>query len=606
MAPDPRSRAGVDAKRPGETDYHYKVRTGYYRRKGKKLDNAVNSAAGAAAHAATIPVRNAINNGKRVVGAGKAVNDVVKPGGTVDRALVGVGKKAASALKGTVPKNDRYIGNPKGTKTTILGVTVYPNGKKAYEDSKRIPGHGKAKTDARGIVTSPVLGTIKGAGGELLTPKNAKNLPPAPTPKSARERQRMLVQSGYDIDIDGIWGPQSTAAWKNFQQAKKRGIDPKKAGTFWTQHQGASNRNDPAATQAGAGTTTTTRTTAGTTGGGKGAGSGAGSGSGAGTSGAGGTSGGVPTDIMSLAQAMTDMQYGGPIAELSRQITRQGAQSKQNRDDINSGFGDLLKSMMASTKADSAAFDRISGNASDQRTDMLSSLGLDSSVGGQLARTASINDGALQGIEASNEDYDRNMQQAMRMRQEDQVLRQGRTDDAQGADMRAQLLDLITQRGNALSVNTENAKNSEMQRQAQMINQIATLSMLPGQLQGQMLGLDAQSLQNTLTGLGVANARQDLRDPRKHPGQFIPFARLTLKERNDMFGSALGNSGVIGPGKGLMMSPQKAAHFLETAVNQQGYSVKKNPWLATAIRTAVNNALQVSKSKGQWKNATRI
>jgi predicted negative regulator of RcsB-dependent stress response len=52
-----------------------------------------------------------------------------------------------------------------------------------------------------------------------------------------REKQEFLKSLGYAIDIDGIFGPQTSGAWKNYVKAK----DPKKAAAYWSSNSKLSN-----------------------------------------------------------------------------------------------------------------------------------------------------------------------------------------------------------------------------------------------------------------------------------------------------------------------------------------------------------------------------
>ena len=423
-----------------------------------------------------------------------------------------------------------------------------------------------------------------------LKGKKKKNGGPRPSPDSTDRRrttdkkptvlrlQEFLNNRGYKIPEDGFNGPLTKAAAADFNQTK----GPKRnAKAFNTKH------------KLGAASVSPSKP-GGKSGGGNGKGK------------AGGTTQvqsdplmsilGGTDDYAKIGRAVTEQQYGAPISNMRHEIGQEKSQEKHDVSTVQGWFENLVSQNKAGAVADQAALGSTLKDSSGLLANILGSLG-DESARAQVGRTALFNEGELKGIGLAEGNFDRNMNTALALKGRDEATRYENDSRGKQSDMRSQLEGLIMQKAGALTTNTEAARDQGLRRRGESINQAATLALLPAQMEGADLG-------NILTALNIQGTEQELNKPQ--PGSFVPWAKLDPKSKREQFDMALTGSGAFGPEGNLMSNPSKAAEKIRIAMNQSGYSVKKNPMLATWIRTAVNQALARSKGSGQWTAAKPI
>lgn len=298
-------------------------------------------------------------------------------------------------------------------------------------------------------------------------------------------------------------------------------------------------------------------------------------------------------DPAKIGAAMTNAQFGAPIANARHELGQEQAQEKHDVSTVQGWFDDLIGQNKASNQADTTALQKVLGDSSGLLGNILGSLG-DESARGQVGRTALFNEGALKGIGAAEGNFNRNMDTALALTGRDAATQYENESRGKQGDIRSQLEALIAQKSNALMTNTEAARDQNLRRRGESINQFATMAMLPDQMEG-------AGLENIMKQLNIDLGNKELNAPA--PGTFVPWAKMDPKGKQEAFGSIITTSSAFGPAGRLMSNPQKAAEALRADVNRAGYSVKKNPQIASWIRKAVNDALVRSQSAGQWKDA---
>lgn len=324
-------------------------------------------------------------------------------------------------------------------------------------------------------------------------PVRAPNGPQGPTTTNLSKQQVAAMQTylrsqGYDLTVDGSYGPLTMSAkrdWESGQAVRS----PQKWNAA-NAHQAAA--TTPATTTPApdgtiippmAGAAGSARTPAATKT----------------TPGSG--SAPKPTTLQQLlallgkdsfnpqkyAQASVNQQYNPQIAELNREIATQSSANATKNQNIEEWIKELVSSSQsAGTQADdmmkailggSASFDKgVGGSLSDP------------AAAAQYGKTAGIYDTGLKGQDAIDLLGLAN-QAPINALKGTELMSALQKDQGTGMnDLRGQLRDLLGAKGNAYTSALDNAVNNGITRRGERINQLATLMMLPGQLQGQ--GLD--------------------------------------------------------------------------------------------------------------------
>lgn len=421
-----------------------------------------------------------------------------------------------------------------------------------------------------GELTDRPRPTYRGASGQMKGLNEASRRT-AQGP-SVKDVQARLAQKGFDIDVDGVRGPETEAALR----AERNGVDP---------HQWNVSRNRQAAVAAnrqvrvgggGGGGNQQTRISPAP----------APKGKGKRATVAAGDAGDGGLSLDQLALAMTDAEYGTPISELEREQARQEAQGTQNQNDIKSWFEGLIGQNRTNSEADRASLDSLLSDSSGLMGKILGSL--DPSARSGVGSTAAFNENLLKSQGLSEANFDRNMQDALALRGRDEATEQGRRDTARGDELFQQLQDLKRERGQKLYTNREALIDNALKRQAEVTNLKATLALLPGQIEGQsldnmmkQLGIQGQGISNDMDSLKVQQAINEL------TSNGMPAAGS--KERQDLFGSLV--EAVRAPNGKRRLPPRGTVTRINSLLRGAGI----NPFSQEAqeMRSAVLNAIGI-------------
>lgn len=397
---------------------------------------------------------------------------------------------------------------------------------------------------------------------------------------SAKQLQSMLRSRGYNLKVDGVWGPISRSAYKAF----KAGVGARR----W-------NGNHPgsiAAAGRGSGG-------AGGSGGGSGGGTG-GSGGGGGGRGRGGRGGGgmrgagiqIP-NAKAYAKSEIAAQYNPILNELRYQRDQQQSQGAQDLADIKSYYGQLANTLsQVQSAGDAFQQAALQQSQADQQGILRSIGGGANPAAGAVGSFADLMHGALQGTLAAQQNYMTNQQALAAQGQAQALTNQQRITQQAVQGINQQINSELGSRSSDYLKALADAQQQRLQDMAALQNmQIAAgqfgLSMKQGAAQ-----LANQNLQNKAL-------KQQL------SGKAGNFKSLTAADRSKLVEQV--NTVMYDPHTGeAAMSPMQAWVKAANTLRALGFDVQASPrarnWLSQSWMNYVTDYNQSHPNK-QYKPA---
>jgi hypothetical protein len=406
------------------------------------------------------------------------------------------------------------------------------------------------------------------------------------SPANVKKLQQFLKSRGYGITVDGMWGPQTEQAARWFRTHHT--TTDSGAGAYNKKYAPATTVKPPPGVKGPAGTKTGSNGPAPELTSENGDGPGPSGNTGVGLPDAYGQMlstlmGGIMSgsdsqgNVNKLATAMTDAKFGPALGEMRRQVNQGTADAKAHQTTIGDWFKSLLGANASRNTADDKNLHSLLSGSEGFMENMAKTLG-DPGARRELAKTAGSNDALLRGLGANQSEFDKNMADALSLTGRDTLSAVGKSDDAANADLKGQLLDLIGQRGDALLANQDTVRNNLLSRQSQRINNYATLSMLPGQMD-----------QQTMDGLYKQAQINHLSTPKP-----TGWAGYTAKDKRqldaDIFG-ALHDKDTGDLKAAYQNDPAAAVRLAANIARARGLKPRENPNVNRAVKASLSNSL---------------
>lgn len=386
---------------------------------------------------------------------------------------------------------------------------------------------------------------------------------------SASKKQALLAKLGYAIDVDGMWGPQSQAAWEAYHK--------RIPATYWNRHAPRSNEyvtKTPTPKSSPLGTRNTAPVQAPAPSGGPAP-------KGGGRKPAGKI--GIPDlppgvnlggfNPEQYATSLTNMAYAGPIAELRRQQALTTAQGDEAKNDITSWFDQVMRTANQGRQenADTAAAGLRDYDSATQG--LLAAFGGGANIAAsEIGAAASAGRAGLQGLGQVQGAFDTRMKDILSAQKADALLREGRSREQNLFELSGKLSDLLAERGSALQKNRLDAQNVSLQRESQALqnetarqNMLLAQQLLPAQLEEANLRNAGLAAQNRAAGLSYKQAKLDYDTTQaqfehwlaQNKGASSQFAQLDPGERSDLADRLF--KSVVNPATGIpSVNPDKA------------------------------------------------
>lgn len=362
------------------------------------------------------------------------------------------------------------------------------------------------KAAKNGVSTGSVVSAVT-KGDQKVDPNTGETTPRV---ERVKHIQTVLRNHGYDVKVDGIAGPKTNSALADFH-----GSHPN--STKWSRANGSSAAPvaDLATRQKQSDGPTNAKANA------NAAASGSSSSAGGTDPNAGmakllssitGKSGGInpakwEINPAKVGAAQAGSEYDPQISQANQNISDAGKQAKINLADLSKWFGDagsIAKTSATQSKQDFATAQKDNTAASQA---ILSAFGGDAGAGGaSLANTAQNGANTLAAEGANTSSFNDMLKGLISSQGADAQTQQNSKDQASIADMKNALTSLVAAKAKALTTDTASARQQNLtnllgitqantQSEAAKLNQLATLAMLPSQIQGAGLkGLSTQSL----------------------------------------------------------------------------------------------------------------
>jgi hypothetical protein len=291
------------------------------------------------------------------------------------------------------------------------------------------------------------------------------------------------------------------------------------------------------------------------------------------------------------AQATTDAQYNPAIAELRRQINQGSRDSNQHQTDIQGWFNGLLSQNAARGKEDASSFQQLLGGSENFMRNLAGAMD-DKGASQEVARSAGTSDALLRALMGTSGEFNRNMADAYALTGRDAATKQSRSDAAGLSDMRGKLLDLISSKANALVGNRATAQDTNLKNRAALINQYATMAMLPGQM-------DQQTLDGMLTSARIdATINPRFKPTAKKPKKPVGYAATSQTDRSKL-NTAVYNTLFDDSGNLQFENPYQATHAALNAFRAQGLQPRVDANANRAVKALLQNYLG-SSFKPAW------
>ena len=382
------------------------------------------------------------------------------------------------------------------------------------------------------------INKAKGANTPDWVKKRSKIDPNAPISfANDRQRQEFLKKLGYDIAVDGVAGPQTMAAWRNYRSAVQHGLNTKNAAAYWSNHSvralsrksSGSKGKDAGSTDRSAAVDTTGST--GTT---------------TDTSGLGGSATLIksifapvnPKAAQREANMAANAKWGGVIGEAKRTFDQMLANDKAAQGETQG----WLKSMIYQFGQGSQATQDLIASQQGQGNPVLDQI-TDPAAREQVAKVAGISNDATNAAATSAQSFGEAMKAALGAYSADILNRLGRSQHNNQVEARAQYLDKLAQRNNDRASLFQDAVDRTMARRSEQIKQFSTLTLLDPQMQGAELDNLLKKMNIDLIGAKtVATLRGDQPKPPKPPSS----SSIRMASTNAL-ASVVGEDGTIRP-----------------------------------------------------------
>lgn len=339
---------------------------------------------------------------------------------------------------------------------------------------------------------SPVIKGEQQNGGRKTPTKRPAIGPPQVQNLNDREKLGILRREGYNLPLG--WGPKAQRAWANYQLARAKGLDTKKAGAYWT-----ANQPRPA----GPGGVTST--------GAPGAAAGGGGGGGGGSTRSTQASKGSGNDLIArfesmIAQALDNLinpssyasqaagaEYDPQIAALDREIGRQPKQAAMNISNITDWYNQVMGTARTGAGLNKQMAAGAVGASGAATQGVINALGGSASAAaGDVGEWGNMMTQTLNADAASGAAFDQRLQTLFQGEGASAKTSEQNYQKRLAQELLAGRKDLVKAKGQKYGALMSEATNQRIQQMAGIQNMLLGVATLPYEIDSKRLAVDLQ------------------------------------------------------------------------------------------------------------------